>query len=301
MRKIKTICAVSLVSLLFLTSCVHHTPFVQEHYFEAMGDEGEVVMTFSVEDASRIIDMSDAETGIFSALLKRVDRVSFALYNQSKSEDTSLSDYSFYGGAEGNIPSFLTNTSLLYSKEWDKIEEEENHYYRNDYLGLDVYSPKSGLLLFASDEYMKAYNDTYKERTKKIESGLANRMADGLFGVYINSPQTMIDIGIEIPQAVLSKTLSIMLVFEEDDEQNIVLNGEITMESDKLAKSLSILLKSSYISTKRRNREPLGDLTGLFTLDENKVSIANMLMNDQQIESITGLFSPLTTLAAGER
>ena len=267
-----------------------------------MGEEGDVVVTFSPSKSARLFDLSQNQTGIFNSLLQRVDRVSLALYEKEGSfSSDSLSQYSFYGGMEGNIPSFLTNSALLYSKDWEKIEEETTHFYRNEYLGLDVYSPTSGLLLFASDEYMKGYTTTYKERTLKIQPGLADRMANGLFGFYITSPKSMIDIGLEIPEAVLAKTLSIVLVFEENENSEIVLNADITMESDKLAKSLSILLKSSYISNKRRKGEPLGELAGLFTIDENRVSIQNMLMDDQQLNDITDLFSSLTNLAAGEK
>ncbi|NCB01064.1 MAG: hypothetical protein EOM67_02720 [Spirochaetia bacterium] len=288
------------IILLIFTSCTHTSPFVRERYVEAFGSDGEIVVSISPDKASKIVDLSSLSTGAFASLLSRIDRLSVALYENDESVPNDFTSYSFYGGIEGNIPSFLTNTALLYSKEWSKVENETTRYYHNDYLGLDVFSPKSGLLLFASDEYMKSYTTTYKERTKKIAKGLADRLSSSSFGFYISQPETMINIGIEIPESVLAKTLSILLVIEENDENKSVLGGTFTMESEKLASSLSILLKSSYISNKRRNKEPLGELQGLFVLDKNMVIINNMSLSDEQLLGITSLFSSLTSVVTGE-
>ena len=288
------------ITLLFLISCTHTTPFKSERYIEAFGEDGDVVVSISPKSAGKIVDLSSLSTGAFATLLNRIDRLSIALYENDSSIKGDLSTYSFYGGVEGNIPSFLTNTALLYHKDWQKVENEVTHYYRNEYLGLDIYSPKSGLLLFANDDYMKSYTSTYKERKPHIVPGLANRLANSLFGFYIANPTYMMNIGIEIPSSVLAKTLSILLVIEKDENDNSVLGGSFTMESEKLASSLSILLKSSYISTKRRNKEPLGDLTGLFVLDNNIVTITNMALSDEQLRDITSLFSSLTSTFTGE-
>jgi len=302
-----TICAIVLLSLV---SCVHR-PFADEYYFQAMGEPQDIVVTMDMQRIDRLPGTSaltHSEDPSFAQLLSRIDRLSVTLYNPAALELTDdvidmqdIDSYEFYGGVEGNIPAFLTNSMLLWNDDWEKVEEGRVRYYRNDWLGLDVYAPQRGLLLFASDNYMKVYQDTYKHRVTRIQRGLADRMANALFGFYIASPQAMIDVGLAIPQTVLAQMESMVLVIEEHDDQTLSLGGVFTMHTPKLANSLSILLKSSYISEKRRNREPLGDLTNLFILEEAAVHINGMSLSEEQYATFSELFGSLTTITTGEK
>lgn len=275
--------------LLLSVSCVHHSPFRDSYYYDALGDPGEVVFTLDARRSAGVFDLADSPAlQPFLAFLDRIDRVSLSLY---RTADETEGRYSFYGGVEGNIPSFLTNTLFLYDDGFEKIEEGKVRYYRNNTLGLDVYSPRSGLLLFASDEYMKAYRQTYKEREQKIPEALAQRMGNALFGFHGEGSQNLIDIGLEVPESVLAKTRSMTVVFDTDEEGRLVLGAVFHMEADSLAKSLSILLKTKYISDKRRNGEKLGDLTGLFELEGSYVYINGMELSEKQSESILSVFS----------
>jgi len=281
--------SVVMAVLLMSVSCVHHSPFRDGYYYDALGDPGEVVVTVDAQRGARVFDLADSPAlQPFLAFLDRIDRVSLSLY---RGEGAQEGGYSFYGGVEGNIPSFLTNTLFLYDEGFEKIEEGTVRYYRNNALGLDVYSPRSGLLLFASDEYMKAYRQTYKEREQKIPAALAERMGNALFGFYGEGSQNLIDIGLEVPESVLAKTRSMTVVVDTDDDGGLLLGAVFHMEADSLAKSLSILLKTKYISDKRRNGEKLGDLTGLFELEGSYVYINGMELSDQQSEAIMSVFS----------
>jgi len=291
-----------------LTSCVHKSPFSKEYYFQAMGDPGEIVVTVDTSSPERLPQsLTMVEDATFTDLLGRIDRLSINLYDTSSSpvSDTiltpeDLSSYAFYGALEGNIPAFLTNSALLWNSDWEKVEEGNIRYYHNEWLGLDVYAPKSGLLLFASDNYLRAYQETYKERKTKIPKGLADRMANSLFGFYIASPQAMLDVGIALPETVLPHIASMVLVIEENGQQSFVLGGILTMQSAKLANTLSILLKSSYISDKRRNKEPLGDLTNLFILEDDVVYIHDIVLSEEQFASFSTIFGTLASLTKGE-
>lgn len=294
--------------LLSLVSCVHR-PFADEYYFQAMGEPQDIVVTMDMSRIERLPggqSLLDSDEPSFAQLLSRIDRLSVSLYNPrpSVSEDGVLSmqdiaSYEFHGGLEGNIPAFLTNSMLLWSDDWEKIEEDRIRYYRNEWLGLDIYAPQRGLLLFASDNYMKAYQETFKHRVTRIHKGLADRMAKALFGFYIASPQAMIDVGLALPKTVLAQISSMVLVIEEDETGELSLGGIITMHTPKLANSLSILLKSSYISEKRRNREPLGDLTNLFLLEDSAVHINGMSLSEEQYASFSELFGSLTSITTG--
>ena len=291
-----------------LTSCVHRSPFVEEQYFQAMGAPGEIVVTVDTRAPEKLPGSFSVQDSSFATLLSRIDRLSVSLYDPSGLAESDgvvqadeLATYEYYGGAEGNIPAFLTNSMLLWDDAWEKIEEGKIRYYRNEWLGLDVYAPKNGLLLFASDNYMKAYETTYKNRTTRIPTALADRMAKSLFGFYVGSPKAIMEIGLAIPQSVLAQTDSMVLVIEEQEQKGMTLGGIVTMKSSKLANSLSILLKSSYISDKRRNKEPLGDLTNLFILEDDAVHINGMELSDEQYAAFSTMFGSLAALTTGEK
>lgn len=303
--KIKTLVVVALV--LVLSSCVHRTPYVDEYYFQALGDPGQIVVTVDTTDPGRLpLDTKDPGQTFFS-LLERVDRLSVELYDPMGSDSDEevltaerLSSYRFRGALEGNIPAFLTNSALLWDDAWDKVEPEAGvRYYHNAWLGIDVYAPNNGLLLFANDGYLEHYRESYKERKTNIPYALAQRMASSLFGVYIGSPRAMIDVGLAIPRSVLMQSESLVFVIEEGTGGHMQLGGIITMKSERLANSLSILLKSSYISDKRRNKEPLGDLTNLFVLQDNAVYIHGMALSDEQYAAFSAMFGSLASLSTG--
>ena len=292
--------------MLFLVSCVHRSPYVDEYYFQALGEPGNVVLTIDTSDPTRLPIHLDDPT--FAKLLQRVDRLSVELYDPRESsgerEDTlSASDLAAYrmrGALEGNIPAFLTNSMLLWNDEWQQVEEGSTRFYHNEQLGLDVYAPKNGLLLFANDDYLAHYHNSYKQRERRISAPLAKRMASSLFGFYIESPQAMIDVGLPIPASVLRQSDSLVLVIEKSHDGELSLAGTITMKNERLANSLSILLKSSYIADKRRNKEPLGDLTNLFVLEGDAVHINGMALSDEQFALFSALFGSLATRTTGE-
>ncbi len=280
---------------LTLSSCVHKIP-KGEHFFQAMGEVGEVVVTVDTTNLERL--PLKVEEGTFTQLLSRVNRLSVALYDPLEAEvdpeeELDISGYAYYGAVEGNIPAFLTNSALLWDSDWQKVEEGRLRYYHNDYLGLDVYAVERGLLLFASENYSDAYHKSYAQRKVKIEHSLAQRMATSLFGIYLASPKALIEVGLEIPKTVIPHIASVTFVVEEGREENYALGGIIVMQSERLANSLSILVKSSYISDKRRKKEPLGDLTNLFILEGDAFYINGLPLNDEQLVSFQALFNKL--------
>jgi hypothetical protein len=167
-------------------------------------------------------------------------------------------------------------------------------------MNLDVAVPKNGILLFSQGDYMRAYDSTYANRMTKIPNDLAKRMASSLFGFYVTSPQAMLDIGLEIPLTVLRQMDTMLLMIEEHSQGHMVLQGSITMNTTRLANSLSILMKTSYISDKRRTNTPLGDLTNLFILKDSTLLINDMALSDEQLSSFTKMFGSLLSATGGK-
>lgn len=296
-----------LLLLALISGCVHKTPFQKEYYFQAMGDPSEIVVTVDVSHPHPFIAQHLSQQESFSHLLQRVDRLSVALYDPHGNQESSdpflsqqdLQSYQFYGAIEGNIPAFLTNSALLWDDQWTQITEDGIRYYRNEYLGLELYAPKNGILLFSQTDFVPAYRKTYSNREIKIPLPLAHRLASSLFGFYIASPQAIVDVGLAIPKTVLLQTESILLVIEEQKDEGVALGGIITMKTAKLANSLSILLKSSYISNKRRAQEPFGDLTNLIVLEDSSVVINGMDLSEEQLAMFSTLFGSLLSMPSG--
>lgn len=294
-------------TVFLLVSCVHRSPYVDEYYFQALGEPGNIVVTVDTTDPGRLpVSVEDPS---FAALLRRVDRLSVELYDphapdvpgDEQLDAQRLSTYRMRGALEGNIPAFLTNSMLLWSDGWEQVETDTNRYYHHEQLGIDAYAPKNGLLLFANEDFLSHYRSSHKNRVTRIAFPLAERMAQSLFGIYIGSPQAMIDVGLDIPQSVLRQSESLVLVIERNLSGDPMLGGIVTMKSERLANSLSILLKSSYISDKRRNKEPLGDMTDMFVLAGNAVHIEGMALSEAQFASFSAMFGSLASYTMGEK
>jgi len=294
-------------ALLLISSCRTTSFFKEEPYFSAMGEPSHLVITMDMQKGRELLgdqSLSQDVDPAVSQLLDRTDRISISLYDpnateEERTEKVDLSAYAYFGGLEGNYPRFITNTALLWSPGWEKIENDKTHYFTNDMMGLYAAVPKSGLLLFSNSDYMEAYEKTYAHRTTLIDASSAAKMQKAMFGFYANSPQAMIDIGLDIPLSVLLQMNSILFVIESSADGNPILNGTIVMKNAKLANSLNILLKTSYISEKRRNKLPLGDLTNLFILNEDAVEITGMALSQAQLAGFSRMFDVLFQTAGG--
>lgn len=288
----------TLLVVLMLTSCLSKKDILDKYYFQSLAEDNSVVVTVDTRDFKRLgVDLKQENE--LSTLLKRISRFSIAFDLPKEFDDElitneNLKTYNFRGAIEGSIPPFITNTILLKSNEWEKRVYPNNiRSYRNDTLELEVYAPKKDLLLFANDNYLEHYYKSYKNRQILIDVKQATSMANSLFGFYIASPQAMLDIGLKIPKSALLQSNSIMLYINETDENKMVLSGSIVMKSERLASSLSILLKSSYISDKRRQKESFGDLTNLFIVNKETLLIEGLALNEEQVTLLMQLFGQL--------
>jgi len=92
---------------------------------------------------------------------------------------------------------------------------------------------------------------------------------------------------------------SLMLVIEQTETSPASLSGLIVAKSPKLANTISILLKSSYISDRRRNKLPFGDLTNLIVVYEDKVEINHMELTQAQLGGFSSMFGSLLATTGG--
>jgi len=296
------------VLIVLVTGCRTTSPFIEEPFIAAMGEPTHLVVSLDVSANNPLLgsalDLSGDPIG--QQLVDRSERVSISLYDpypvgaaDGQSAMADLSKYRFFGGFEGNFPKFITNTALLWAPGWEKVENERTHFFKHEPSGLSAAVPRSGLLLFTNGDYMEAFDKTFAKRTDYLDAATARRLQQAMFGFYAASPQAMIDIGLAIPTTVLLQVDTLLLIVEPNPEGKIALGGTIHMKSARLANSLSILLKTSYISERRRNKLPLGDMTDMFVTDGVTVNISAMEMTEMQVASFSNMFGALFATTGG--
>ena len=124
------------------TSCVHHYPYEPDYWFQALGNEGEYVLTADVErlkngEGGEVVDPS-----LFSnPVADKASRISLSLVADEGSEDTyplPLSSFVVGGAIEGSYSPFVINNTLKFS---GCIKVKENGLTRYKSGAMSVYAP----------------------------------------------------------------------------------------------------------------------------------------------------------------
>ena len=292
MKKIAFVLLVIIVMLVG-TSCVHHYPYEPEYWFQALGEDGEYVLTADVTrlqngEGKEIVDPSTLSNPVAS----KASRISLSLIAEDPDEDTyplPLSSFVVSGAIEGKYSPFIINNSLKFS---GSVKVKENGITRYKSGAMSIYAPMKNLILFTEGDYDYLYERTIEEREKLIDDETASAMASSLFSVYVFSPETLVDIGFEIPQTVLSEMTRTCLLFDEKDGV-MVMSGRIQTTGDGTARALSTLFKNQIVQEKRRNGEKLDTkaLAGMFTTNESVVYIDGYPLSSTMKEKAKSLMS----------
>ena len=291
----KKIAFVLLVIVLMLvgTSCVHHYPYEPEYWFQALGDDGEYVLTADVSrlqngEGKEIVDPSILSNPVSS----KASRISLSLVAEEDPDEVyplPVSSFVVSGAIEGKYSPFIINNSLKFSGS-TKVKENGLTRYKSG--AMSVYAPMKNLILFTEGDYVYLYEKTIDEREKLIDDETASAMASSLFSVYVFSPETLVDIGFEIPQTVLSEMTRTCILFDEK-EGVLVMSGRIETTGDGTARALSTLFKNQIVQEKRRNGEKLDTkaLSGMFTTKESVVIIDDYPLSGEMKEKAKSLMS----------
>ena len=292
MKKITFVLLVIIVMLVG-TSCVHHYPYEPEYWFQALGEDGEYVLTADVKrlqngEGKEIVDPSILSNPIAS----KASRISLSLIAEDPDEDTyplPLSSFVVSGAIEGKYSPFIINNSLKFS---GSVKVKENGITRYKSGAMSIYAPMKNLILFSEGDYDYLYERTIENRWKYIDDETASAMASSLFSVYVFSPETLVDIGFEIPQTVLSEMTRTCILFDEKDGV-LVMSGRIETTGDGTARALSTLFKNQIVQEKRRNGEKLDTkaLAGMFTTKERIVIIDGYPLSGDMKEKAKSLMT----------
>ena len=292
MKKIAFVLLVIIVMLVG-TSCVHHYPYEPEYWFQALGEDGEYVLTADVTrlqngEGKEIVDPSILSNPVAS----KASRISLSLIAEDPDEDTyplPLSSFMVSGAIEGKYSPFIINNSLKFS---GSVKVKENGITRYKSGAMSIYAPMKNLILFSEGDYDYLYERTIENRWKYIDDETASAMASSLFSLYVFSPETLVDIGFEIPQTVLSEMTRTCILFDEKDGV-LVMSGRIETTGDGTARALSTLFKNQIVQEKRRNGEKLDTkaLSGMFTTKERIVIIDGYPLSGEMKEKAKSLMT----------
>ena len=281
------------VFVLVGTSCVHHYPYEPDYWFQAIGDDGEYVLTADVErlrngEGEELIDPSFLSNPVAA----KASRISLSLIAKEGTEDLyplPLSSFITSGAIEGKYSPLIINNSLKFS---GSMKVKENGVVRYTSGSMSVYAPMKNLILFTDGDYSSFYQRTIEERDKLIDDETARAMASSLFSVYVFSPDTLVDIGFEIPQVVLSEMTRTCILFNEIDGV-MVMSGRIETTGDGTARALTTLFKNQIIQETRRNGEKLDTkaLAGMFATNDNIVLIADYPRSSSMKEKAKGIMT----------
>ncbi|MCR5731935.1 MAG: hypothetical protein K6G51_03215 [Sphaerochaetaceae bacterium] len=271
MKKVLLYCS---VVLFLLTSCVHHSPYKEEYFFQAMGEDSEIVITADatrLKEGGYLVGFNDP---LLLELLDRSERVNVALTTDTEEYPAKFSDYTYYGGLEGNFGPFIINNALYYSKDFKEIESDGISYYQSKSLEAEV--PRGGLLLFSRENYPSIYKKTYSDRVIYIDDVTAERLGDSVVGIYIRKPQTMFDLGFDIPQSVFLK-MEEAIVYIIEDGENLSLNADVTMESESNAKTLITLIRNKELFNLKKSgiKPDFKELSNKYYYDGNIAMVRN--------------------------
>lgn len=269
----------SLLILFLLSSCVHHSPFVDEYFYQALGNDGEVVITADVgrmrEDESGVLSEEEKENRI----IKKAERISL-----------SLLDGTLSGAVEGDISKFTTNTALAFSSSYEKEEDKENSLRWYNGGGMNIYSPQNGILLFTDGSYSDYYERTIENRVKKIDDETAGRMGDSLFSFYAFRPESLEYIGFDLPETVRKEITYTCLLFDSAGG-SLLLSGFIKTTSSSAARALSTLMRNQIIQEKRRSGESVDykALSKCFTLNDCSLDIEGYTLSGKFEENAVNM------------
>lgn len=285
----KRILLYCVIVLLILTSCTHTHEFKDGYYFQAMGEDSEIVVTVDTQKAREVRPtLLGVNDSLLSSILDKSSRISVSLSKDEYIEDdpypADIASMNISGAIEGDYSKFIINTGLGFSKDFSKVKEDGVKYYTNSENTIELGSPTSGVILFSNDSYKELYDTTIKNRVIKISDEKAALIGESVMGLYVRSPQTMIALGFEIPLSVIVQ-MSDAVIYVVEKDSVFYLYADITMKSSSLAKTLNTLLRNQVVAEiKRQGEKPDFKVLGQqYYTQDDKVLIRDRVMNEAEL------------------
>lgn len=225
-------------------------------------------------------------------LADKSERVSVVIEPKDTTYPLALESSRIYGVMETTYPRVALNTALLWSPQTRKAGSEEVPYFQMKDNDLALYSPRNGKLLFSLGDYPSAQREFTEKKEDLLPSDIAQVMKNSALALYAENPQTFFDLDLGLSEEVIRQSESILLLFDQDEENAYALNAFITMSDEKKAKTLSQMVRSGYLANlKKANKSyVLADLMKMFLLDGQLVTIKGIpIEEDDLFKILSGL------------
>ena len=101
--------------------------------------------------------------------------------------------------------------------------------------------------------------------------------------------------GLDLPDTVITQAKVMLLLINQDEKGQYSLDAFITMDTPKLANTLSQMVRTGYLARLKREKVPykIADLMKMFLIEDDLVTIKHMDLGEEQMaslrESLTGL------------
>lgn len=275
--------------IFMVTGCVHKTPFQEEPYFSALGREGEFVITVNLEKSSVLTDQllvllpDDAALDYLTSI---TDRLSVSAILPVIQQDGSYdnNEIEFYGSIEGDLSMPILQTVLCISSEWEKVIKNTYSYWVNTNTGLQIAVPENGIAIFSQTGLDEVYQKTYVQRDIFVPLEIAERINNGLVGLYVEKPRYLFSL-LEnvIPYTLLISIESIWLTIDLNDDE-YSLYGVIETSQKPATTVISITLKKKYLEKIRALEEkPENWMESILVDNSDDIIINNMEINSDEI------------------
>ncbi len=284
MKKSKVV-VVSLIVVLFLSSCASLAKKELPYFhFQGMAKSGTIVATVDADAEPALVASAFGDLAEFAS---RAKRVSLSL-TPSEAYPLDPDALVAYGVVEGDFPRFLLNTGMMYSRE---LRQKSNaaglSWFSQKKGAMSLYTPKNDELLFTNGSYEDAYA-SYKGKERLIPNEMAARMANASIALYAFEPETFFDLGLNLPQSVFQQASEVLLLVHQREGQYTA-DAYITMETEKLASTLSQMVRSGYLARLKRDKIPfkIAELKLMFLLEGDLVTIVEMPLSADQMQTLT--------------
>ncbi len=273
------------IALLF-TSCA--TAFVKRapvRPVSLMGEEGSIVITVDALKESELVSL--AFDGI-DELGARSRRISLELQGRENSYPLDPSTLSMWALLEGDYPSFLVNTALMYVPSLKRHEAEDGPTWFSQKEGpLSLRAVGKDTILLTDGDYEAAYR-RYKGGSVLLDEETTRLLESASIGIYALRPKTFFDLGLDLPQSVFEQSETVVLLLENSGDGSYVADAIITMQSEKGASTLSQMVRSGYIAQLRKEGKAvnIAALRDMFLIEGDRVMIRAMDLPPDQLTEL---------------
>ena len=291
MKKVRIV-FIACMTVLLLSSCATLGKKAKPYYyFQGMAKPNTMVVTIDAKAEQDLVASAFAGMDEFA---RRANRVSLSLTPSGDEYPIQGNDLQAYGVVQGDYPRFLINTGMMYSSSLSMQENADGLSWFTQKEGtLSLSAAKNDVLLFTNGSYEDAY-ESIGQKIAFIDDETASRMASSAIAVYADEPETFFDFGLGLNDVAVKQMKTILLLINQVGDGH-TLDAYITMDTPKLASTLSQMVRTGYLARLKKDKIPykIADLMKMFLIEEDLLTIKGMSLTEEQMgmlkQNITGL------------